>query len=64
MFGFFSKKKAATKVEAPVVLCSSERAYAAAWNKTTAEWLAMTPEEQRDARDRVSFAPNVAGLSK
>lgn len=63
MFKMKSRNKT-TRVEAPVVLCSSERAYAAAWNKTTAEWLAMTPEEQTDARDRVSFAPNVKGLNK
>lgn len=59
MFGIGKKKQ--KRAEAPVGLCSTETAYARAWNKSDAEWLAMSPEEARDARDRVSFAPNMNG---
>ena len=38
----------------------SERAYAASWGLTPAQWIAATDMERRDMRDRVVYAPYFA----
>lgn len=53
----FGRKPAAT-LTAPATIEPSELAYAAAWGMTYSAWQSATPEQRKDMRDRVVYAPN------
>lgn len=62
MFGF--KRTTKSVVTAAPAIDPSELAYSSAWGIKYSAWLALTPEQRTDYRDRVAYAPALQTAGK
>ena len=56
MFGWLKGKQPESPVRALEATEGTDRGYRLAWGFSAPEWHAMSPEQRKDYRDRVSYA--------